>query len=71
MTIFKINAQTHIIDQIFETIETCTLGIAFKEDWNIERKDFEYGSTLYFSLKEGKELKPDLIFWIGYFSGQD
>lgn len=68
---FKINAQTSIIDNICEAIETSILGISFKEDWEIDRKDYEYGSTLYFSLKEGATLKLDVIFWIGYYSYPD
>ena len=65
---FKINAQTSIIDTICEAIETSILGISFKNDWEIDRKDNQYGSTLYFTLKEGASLKLDVIFWIGYFS---
>jgi hypothetical protein len=67
---FKINGQTEIIDRVCEAIETSIMGADFKEDWNMERKDFVYGSTLYFSLKEGKEMKPDVIFWLGYHSGE-
>lgn len=71
MTKFKINAQTDIIDRFYESIYTSVLGSTFKEDWNIERKDSEYGSTLYFSLKEGKEIDPEVLLWIGYYAGQD
>ncbi len=71
MNSFKINAQTHIIDEICEALENCHMGIAILHDWTMERKNFEKSSTLYFTLKEGKEIKPDVLFWFGYFSARD
>lgn len=68
---FKINGQTSIIEKICETIENSILSFAFKEAWEVNRKDSDYGSTLYFTLKEGAPLNLDLIFWIGYYSYPD
>jgi hypothetical protein len=68
---FKINAQTHIIDEICEALECSHIGFAVKDCWTIERKNFGYGSTLYFTLKEGKLVQPDVLFWFGYFSARE
>lgn len=67
---FKINGQTSIIEKVVDAIESSVMGEAFKADWNIERIDYEYGSTLYFSLKEGRTPQIDVVFWIGYYAGE-
>lgn len=66
MNEFKINAQDYIIDDVISHIKNGHMGMAFAKDWEYIRK----GNTLYFTLKKGGEVKPDVIFWFGYLTNQ-
>ncbi len=61
---FKINAQDYIIDDILSHIKNGHMGIAFANDWNVERK----GDTLHFKLKEFGKIDLSVIFWFGYLT---
>lgn len=61
---FKITQQTDIIDDLMEHLINGMMGIAMAHDWDYERS----GNTIHFNLKEGHEMKLDVIFWLGYFT---
>ncbi|TDX86200.1 hypothetical protein [Epilithonimonas xixisoli] len=61
---FTINAQDYIIDDIISHLENGTIGQAIARSWNYERKN----NTLYFTLKEGAEVRLADLFWFGFLS---
>lgn len=61
---FKINAQSHIIADIIQHLNNGMMGMAIARDWSYRVKN----NTIYFTLKEGCEVKPEDLFWFGYLT---
>lgn len=61
---FKFSQEKSIIDEMMSHLKNGHMGWAMAADWEYKRE----GNTIYFTLKEGREPKLDVILWFGYLT---
>lgn len=67
----KITAQNNIILSIIDNLENSILGKGILQKITYEMVSYGYSSTLTITVKDGFELSPEDIFWLGYQVGGD
>ncbi|MCT4321822.1 hypothetical protein [Elizabethkingia anophelis] len=68
---FKLSSQNEHIKAIEEAFESYSVAINLLDKVKIDINRGEYSSTIYFTVKEGKEINPIDFFWIGFMVRQD
>jgi hypothetical protein len=72
MAEYRINSQNDTIEKVLLAFKELMIGEGIAARCNIETISAENSSTIVIKTKdEKKEIKPEDLFWFGYFIGRD
>lgn len=61
---FQVSQQKDVIDELMSHLKNGVMGLTMAEDWHYRRE----GNFIYFTLKEGRTPRLDVILWFGYLT---